>query len=144
MVFVRHGHREKLGADNGLSPKGFTQVEDLLRNFKKGRLPESKNFWSSPKKRCVETLEPLAKLAGATLKVEKLLDEQGAGESTLQFNKRIMELLKKATETGEPVYLCSHGDLIPEAIDFLSGKVVDISKGQAIQLTNSEGHWDLL
>jgi broad specificity phosphatase PhoE len=146
LVFVRHGHRDKPtpDVDNGISPKGLTQVEDLLKDFKKGRLPQSKIFWSSPKKRCVETLGPVAKLAGAPLKVEKLLDEQSSTESTLEFNKRIMELIKKATETGEVVYLCSHGDFIPQAIDFLTGKFVDVSKGQAIQVTKSEGHWDLL
>ena len=146
IVFVRHGHRDKPvpDADNGLSEKGRGQVEDLLKAFKKGQLPLSQNFWTSPKKRCVQTLQPLSDMANSPLIIENLLDEQKSGETQKAFQNRIEELLEKAEKLGETVYLCSHGDLIPEAIELMSGRSVDVSKGQALILKQEKGQWKLL
>jgi broad specificity phosphatase PhoE len=146
IVFVRHGHRDKPhpDGDNGLSPKGLAQVEDLKKDYKKDRLPPSTHFWSSPKKRCTETLKPLSELAKGDFKIEKLLDEQQRSESSEKFQERIGTLIRKAMLIGETIYLCSHGDVIPEAIDLLTGKSIDISKGQAIPVTLSDGEWSLI
>jgi broad specificity phosphatase PhoE len=67
IVFLRHAHRDKPipDKDNGLSDKGRKQVEDLLKDFKKGKIPKARIFWSSPKIRCQETLEPLSEVNGA-------------------------------------------------------------------------------
>jgi broad specificity phosphatase PhoE len=146
IVFVRHGHRDKPmpDADNGLSEKGRNQVEDLVKEFKKGTLPKSRFFWTSPKKRCAETLKPLSDEAKAPLVIDELLDEQKSGESQTAFQRRIEKLIEKAEKLDAAVYLCSHGDLIPEAIELLAGKNVDVSKGQAIVLEKVNGKWKLL
>jgi len=145
IVFVRHAHRDKPfpDQDNGLSEKGLGQVKQLVNDYKRKDLPEGKHFWTSPKKRCVETLEPISHEAKISLKIEKLLDEQQSSEAPKDFSKRIENLMKKAVAVGETIYLCSHGDVIPEAIDFLTGRHVDVAKGEAIQLVFSGCSWEL-
>ncbi len=145
IVFVRHGHRDKPvpDADNGLSSKGQSQVDDLVKALKSGALPQSEYFWTSPKKRCVETLGPLSKAAQCPLQIEPLLDEQHAGENMLRFQERLERLLEKAEKLNSVIYCCSHGDVIPEAIELLTGRSVDISKGQAIIVENQDGKWTL-
>ena len=61
---------------------------------------------SSPYVRCVETLEPL----GEALDLEIGLDERLAEETPLEL---VLALLHGADEGA---VLCSHGDIIPEAI----------------------------
>jgi broad specificity phosphatase PhoE len=145
LVFVRHAHRDKPvpDQDNGLSSKGQEQVKDLINAFKKGKLPNASHFWTSPKKRCAETLGPLAETAKANLLIEDLLDEQKRSEDSKQFQKRIEKLLEKAKALHDVVYLCSHGDLIPEAIDLLTGTHVDLYKGEAVIVENDNGEWSL-
>jgi len=146
LVFIRHAHRDKPipDADNGLSQKGREQVEDLVKDYKKEHLPPSQVFWSSPKKRCIETLKPITEQAKARLHIEKLLDEQQGAEGSQKFQERIEALIEKAQTEETTVYLCSHGDLIPEALDMLTGKFIDISKGEAIQVQFKNGEWKLL
>lgn len=145
IVFVRHAHRHKLQTeeDNGLSEKGANQVARLVQLYKEGELPSGHVFWTSPKKRCKETLKPLALQAEASLTIEDLLDEQRSDETSKDFQKRIEKLMKKVSTLDETIYLCSHGDLIPEAINFLSGTSVDLSKGEAVIMTEDDGHWRL-
>jgi broad specificity phosphatase PhoE len=144
IIFVRHGHRDKPvpDADNGLSPKGRKQVEELVTKYEEGKLPKAKLFWTSPKIRCQETVRSLSEVALSHLVVEKLLDEQGPNESRGEFSQRIAKLLKKVSEVKQNIYLCSHGDVIPEAIDALTGHQVDLSKGQVAIITNDDG-WTL-
>ena len=145
IVFIRHGHRHKNipDEDNGLSDKGRSQVDDILTAYRKGTLPKASQFWSSPKLRCQETLKPLTDLALSPMKIVKLLDEQLPSESESQFAKRISELVEKIVSSKETVYLCSHGDVIPLAIDEMTGKSVELSKGQAVVLEFEDGKWTL-
>jgi len=141
IVFVRHAHRDKPIPDdnNGLSPKGFEQTEDLVKAYKQGEIPPSKIFWSSPKIRCQQTLKPICDEASGTYKVEPLLDERLADEKSASYNGRIAKFIEKAiAEHAETIYLCSHGDILPEAIEYLTDHFVEVKKGQAVVLVQDK------
>jgi 8-oxo-dGTP diphosphatase len=110
---VRHadaGHRSQWDGsdeDRPLSPRGQKQARglaELLADSGAARLV------SSPYRRCVQTLEPLAERLGLTVEVDVRLAE-GAGATGA---------LELATElTGRVGVLCSHGDVIPDLLDAL-------------------------
>ncbi len=143
LIFVRHAHRDtgERSIDNGIDEKGLKQVTDLLDDFAKGTLPKSNDFRSSPKKRCIETLTPLAALNGAKVTIEDALDEQSPTESTQEFRQRIFNFLKKLSSQLGVIYLCSHGDWLPEAIQDLTGNWADIKKGGYVICEKSNGKW---
>ena len=145
LVFVRHAHRDVSDRtrDNGLSENGREPVEDLIDDLESGVLPESKLFWSSPKLRCQETLKPMCDWSEGEFKIEPLLDEHQPHESQKQFHDRIESLLERAKSTNQTIYLCSHGDLIPIAVESLVGIQVDLGKGEAIILQNDDGRWEM-
>ena len=73
-----------------------------------------RRFLSSPARRCLETLTPLAEARpGATLETEPRLLE-GAPLSGL------LEVVENLDD--EPSVLCSHGDLIPELLGHFQRK----------------------
>jgi broad specificity phosphatase PhoE len=146
IVVVRHAHRDTTdrSADNGLSPKGHEQVKHLVERYKKGDLPKGSHFWTSPKLRCKETLKPLADAASLPLKIEDFLDEQKEGEASKDFSRRVGLLAEKLNSTSETTYISSHGDLIPELIQQITGYWVDLKKAQAVILGRKGERWVLL
>ncbi|MBK9295178.1 MAG: histidine phosphatase family protein [Oligoflexia bacterium] len=144
-VFIRHAHRDtsERELDNGIDEKGRVQVEELIKKYKLNELPKADEFWSSPKLRCQETLEPLAKIEKAKLKIVEELDEQTNKESSKEFRKRIFNFLQKLKKAEKVIYLCSHGDWLPEALQELTGMWVDVKKAQAIVCIYDEKGWHL-
>jgi broad specificity phosphatase PhoE len=146
IVFIRHAHRDTSdkNRDNGLTDKGRRQVDELVGLFRSGKLPPAKTFWTSPKLRCQETLEPLAKASKTAAVIENLLDERHDDEAAIDFAKRLDRLVEKAhkslTQMGEDgvLYLCSHGDVIPYAMNLFTSHEVDLSKGEAIIITTED------
>lgn len=145
IVFIRHAHRDTAtrSEDNGIDEKGRSQVEELLKAFQLRKLPASQEFWSSPKKRCLETLEPLAQLNGAKIKIMNELDEQTNQESGKDFRERVSNFVHSLKEKSGVIYLCSHGDWLPEAIQDLSGLWVDMKKGQSVICEKTKTGWRL-
>lgn len=145
IVFIRHAHRDtsERDIDNGISTKGRDQVKKLIKRYESGKLPPGEVFWTSPKKRCLETLTPVASRAAKVAVVEALLDEQSENEDRQDFSKRITELIEKVSKENQTVYLCSHGDFIPLAIEMLSGNSVDVSKGEAVVLESNDRRWSI-
>ena len=143
VVIVRHAHRDTLDKDldNGLSSKGQHQAEELVEQYRVGELPPGDIFLSSPKKRCQETLQPLAEEAEQTLKIEKLLDEQLSEESQRDLEKRVEKFLKAGLKPDKTTYICSHGDWIPIAIKLLTGEAGDLQKGHAAVFTKKGKNW---
>ncbi len=91
-----------------LTPRGLRQAEgliDLFADFGVDRI------LSSPSRRCIETVEPLAAHLGLPLEEVPQLAE-GAGASAVV-------LLDDLTGT---VVLCTHGDVLPELFDAIAPK----------------------
>ena len=107
---MRHGDagsRARWAGDDNLRPlcgKGRRQaawLSEQLADRPVGRL------FSSPSRRCVETLEPLAARHVVGIEVVDVLDEGAGAKDALSF------LLAHAAEN--PV-ACSHGDVIPKVL----------------------------
>jgi phosphohistidine phosphatase SixA len=115
VYLVRHAHagsRASWAEDDDLrplSPKGARQA-DALRE----RLDDAAVgcVVSSPSRRCVETVEPLARELGTKIDTRKEFLEGADPEGALDL---LLELAPR-----DPV-VCSHGDLIPKMIRRLVG-----------------------
>jgi 8-oxo-dGTP diphosphatase len=99
--------------DRPLSPKGWKQSEALADRFE--RLGVS-TLHSSPYTRCVQTLEPLAGRLGRSIATESRLCEEEPFEPALEL----------IAEVPPGAVLCSHGDIIPAAIEALERRGTEI------------------
>ncbi len=133
LYLTRHAHRDVSDRtqDNGLSAKGREQAEALRQHFKK--ICEEKGvplrFISSPKRRCVETLTPLAAEFNFVIEIDDRLDENHGGEDLAGFLRRISSFLVELNESKGLIFACSHGDWIPEAMRLLVDQEIDLKKG---------------
>ncbi len=111
VMVVRHAHALSRSSWDGddearsRSARGVEQSRQLV-----GPLLELKptRVLSSPYKRCIETVRPLADAAGLEVEVEPGLAE-GEGRAAV-------ELVRALARSGETPVLCSHGDVIPEIL----------------------------
>jgi broad specificity phosphatase PhoE len=142
LLIVRHAHRDKsLGgeADNGLSAKGRKQSSRVLERFvecfgEQFAGAGSVKVLSSPKRRCVETVQPIAEHLGTKVRLEALLDE---GENLELRAKRFFQEWKK--DSPKLMVICSHGDWIPCFLELATGVQTDLAKGGWIRLENRDG-----
>ena len=117
-----------------LSAPGRAQAEALVAAI--GHTPTL--LVSSPYRRCVETLEPLAEAHGLVVTTDGRLAEGG------DF-KPALELL---AEIPDGAVLCSHGDMIPMMIDALvrrglelTNAVPGVKKGSWFALERDGASW---
>ena len=131
LVFIRHAHRnvEDHTRDNGLSDKGEAQVKKLVK-FVRNRLDQqSPIFLSSPKKRCLQTLGPVAENFKKELIVDERLNERKPNEELDQYLARIDEFLDFwKYECGDLTVICSHGDFIPILVEKLTHAKTGLKK----------------
>ena len=121
IYLVRHakaGHRSTWsgpGPDSQrpLSKPGRQQARDLVKRL--GAVGAT-TLLSSPSLRCVQTLEPLAEATGLPIGIDDRLDEGAPYEP-------VLELL---AGLADGAVLCSHGDVIPETIDALVRRGLDV------------------
>jgi phosphohistidine phosphatase SixA len=128
LILIRHAHRDlsDRDLDNGLSDKGHAQVKKLLK-LADDELPKKPRatFMSSPKARCIQTIEPLAEAHGAELEICGWLDE---GD---HLDSRVKEFTDwwRSSRAPELTVICSHGDWIPLCLKVLTGVEQAIEKG---------------
>jgi broad specificity phosphatase PhoE len=138
LILVRHAHRDTTDreADNGLSPKGRVQVEQLLSYWRKAFKGERAVFLSSPKRRCLETVAPLADASGSRIRVTRAMIERQEGESAAALRRRARAFIEEwRAQPGQGITVaCSHGDWLPLAIEAASGARVRLSKGGWAQI----------
>lgn len=142
LIFIRHAHRDttERSQDNGLSAKGQRQAKWIKRfasqRFNAQDLQQlGAIFLSSPKLRCVQTLEPIATAFRFSVLANRSLDEQQRQESFAALNDRIHDFLKSWAKEAPPVtFICSHGDWLPLAIFHLLGITVELKKGAWFEL----------
>lgn len=137
LVLIRHAHRDTSKGrelDNGLSEKGKKQKRKATQYFLK-RFPGKKPaLFSSPAKRCWQTIESIAKETGIETLIEGGLWEYTPGESATQFKNRIRKTLQEIqTAKSDVIVLCSHGDWIPMATYVLCGLLIELDKGGWIE-----------
>jgi broad specificity phosphatase PhoE len=147
LILIRHAHRDTSNRelDNGLSAKGKDQAKFLKRFFAERFSPDDtrQGLWllASPKKRCFETLEPIAKHAESTIDRNPDLDEGQNGESIEAMTKRVQHFLHEWHQHQAGITVaCSHGDWLPIAVSELLGFGHEMKKGSwfEVELENSQ------
>ena len=123
LILIRHAHRDtdQPSLDNGLSEKGKKQLKQVVK-FAQSRELEGAIYLSSPKKRCLETITPIATELGAKVKIEPGLGEGGSAAQLDAF----IDQWKYAG--AEVTVACSHGDVIPSLVEKLTGGVIALKK----------------
>ena len=115
IYLVRHakaGHRgENLVLDRHrhLTSSGRGQAKEIAGYFAAHPV---ERILSSPYTRCLETVAPTAAELGLEVEASEALAE----ETTLC---RLQVLLEELVAQGAPVALCSHGNVIPVALDLM-------------------------
>lgn len=106
LLLVRHadaGDREKWEGDDALRPvsdKGRRQAEGLVELLAEYAIDQ---IISSPYRRCVQTVEPLAGARGIAVIEAAALGEGHRDEALTLLDP----------ESDETVVLCGHGDTVP-------------------------------
>lgn len=117
LYLVRHasaGTRGQLGHDNdlerALDALGHDQATGLISLLGENGVTQ---VYSSAATRCVQTVAPLAVHLGVEVVVEPSLLE---GQSATMA----LHLLRTLAQSNTTAVLCSHGDIIPDAIQTLA------------------------
>jgi broad specificity phosphatase PhoE len=133
LLLVRHARAGLRGTgpedlDRPLDERGRAQAEalpELLRPFLAGpgtgitdgsATGPSADLLSSPARRCVETLAPLARALGRSVDVDDALVE----------GCEVHALLARIEQLRGPTVWASHGDVIPELLGLLARRGLDL------------------
>jgi 8-oxo-dGTP diphosphatase len=112
LYVVRHAHAGSRSAWDGrdltrpLSKKGRRQAEAIADLLAEAGI---ERMLSSPARRCIETLEPLADRLGVTVEGDDRLAEGARAVAALSLAAELQDF-------GGHVALCSHGDVIPDLL----------------------------
>lgn len=130
LIITRHAHRNKPKggeADNGLSAKGRKQARALAKFYTRVFSRKKARIYSSPKIRCVETIEPIAKKIKVSLETLDSLNETPTESERLQ---KVRAFHSFWLSSDAPLTLiCSHGDWIPAYLKSVFGIEIDLDKG---------------
>lgn len=147
VYFFRHCERASGGDNPPLTPAGVLQAKKLAELTETEKLPKPHLLWTSPKRRAVDSLVPLATHLG--LKVEALaeLDERKPSESAPAFQQRVRGTLERIERLGRDLFLCSHLDWLEAAMSEIADEgrlhVTSFhwSAGGYIGFSVEDGHW---
>lgn len=141
VILIRHGQttgrRDWRGDDRSrpLTEKGRRQASGLPKSL---QIYAPQRILSSPFRRCLETVEPLAGQFGLNVEITEDLTA-GSAATALALVRSLAD---------EKVALCTHGDVIPEVLIPLADEDrVDLgqhpkqAKGSAWVLEASNGHF---
>ena len=109
VYLVRHAHAGNRSgwrgddADRPLSDRGHAQAVGLAHLL---GVRGIERISSSPARRCIQTVEPLADELGLAVELDKRLSEGSA----------VREALDLVLGSGPNHVLCAHGDLIPSVM----------------------------
>ena len=137
LILIRHAHRDKKGgrdSDNGLSSMGKKQAQNILKHFERNFAKQTPILLCSPKKRCMETVEPIARKLDCPMQISFILDEGG------NIEQKVKSFEKWWHEEGpELTVACSHGDWLPVCLKKLTGVRSDMAKGGWAEIRFNNG-----
>lgn len=114
LILLRHGDRSPGFSDVPLSEKGHQQARELAQ---KKELLSATKVISSPKRRALQTIEPLVKTLGTSAEITGDLDQMKPIESPTDFVRRIESFLSQLPRASKDSYLlCSHSDWLQQAV----------------------------
>lgn len=113
LYVVRHADAGTRGATSGpdrdreLSERGWRQAQALSDALAGAGI---KRILASPYIRCMQTLAPLAERVGLVVEADDRLAEGAGFEGALDLAEEVR---------GKPAAICSHGDVIPDLLEAL-------------------------
>lgn len=122
LYVIRHAHAGSRSAWDGpdlarpLSNRGHRQADAIAHEL---RPTGVSRLVSSPYRRCVDTLEPLARHLDLAVESDDRLREGAGGVAAL-------ELADELAAEPEAAAVCSHGDVIPELLRILKATTTRI------------------
>ncbi len=120
LILLRHGDRSPGFSDVPLSEKGLAQARELTQ---KNDLLNVDYVYCSPKRRALQTIEPLMLVLGKKMEITNELDQMRQVESPTDFLHRILNFLDTLPKNSQSsVLLCSHSDWLQQAVLALAGE----------------------
>lgn len=122
LYVVRHAHAGSRSAWEGpdearpLTKKGLRQSDAIAAELRSAGVSR---LVSSPYRRCIQTLEPLAFHLDLPVEPDERLAEGAGGVAAL-------ELADELAKEPEAAAVCSHGDVIPELLRILKATTARI------------------
>lgn len=144
IFLFRHAHRNVFNPldDNGLSEKGLKQVNILTEVLSSQYELKTAVFYSSPRLRCQQTLQPLAQKLSLSLHEEPLLDE--AAKQKIPLHERVLTFVNQIKKTPEQTFvICSHGDWIPVFFSVTMGSELHLRKSGLAIIELIDGEFKL-
>lgn len=132
LILIRHAHRDtsQRELDNGLSKKGMIQARNLAKKYQRLSFLEPPVLLTSPKLRCIQTLEPIAEISQVPIEKNILLLEKDDYERMAHLQARVDQFLNGWKKSRHALTLvCSHGDWLPLAFQSLLGLEAEFKKG---------------
>jgi 8-oxo-dGTP diphosphatase len=119
---IRHASAGRRGSGSAdlerpLDERGRAQAEAMAEALASEGIIA---VYSSPAKRCLETVEPLAECLGLEAQVHEELAEGTSGH-------RVLATLRRLAAAEVSAALCSHGDVIPAVVGELSAQGVPMA-----------------
>lgn len=127
IYLIRHAHAGSRAGWNGddldrpLSERGAQQAAGLVAEL--GDAPIGR-IWSSPYRRCIQTVEPLGARLGLEVRTAGVLAEGSPIDDVLTF---------VADRAKHHPALCTHGDLVPKVIRHLLAAGMQADQGPVAQ-----------
>jgi broad specificity phosphatase PhoE len=141
LIILRHAHRDisNRNLDNGISDKGRHQAKRSSDFFEKRYQEHWPLLLSSSRKRCLETLTPLAKRFDLRIQENARLLEQLPSEDHATFVSRIHQFFEWWLQEQEMLMvICTHGDWISVAMEYLFNMRGNFKKGCWVELQAKE------
>jgi len=124
LFLLRHGDRSAGYGDVALSSEGERQARDLAAT---PTLQNVNVILISPKRRTLETVQPLADKLGLTPVVEAALDQRKSVETQSEFTRRVLTAMDEAAAKypDKNVLMCTHSDWLQTAILHMPSMATD-------------------
>ena len=122
LYLIRHASAGKRGSgaadlDRALDGSGNIRAQTIAQILGSNSVEA---IYSSPARRCVETVQPLADSLGLAVEIHDELQEGASGHT-------LVATLSRLATAGGTAVLCSHGDLIPSTIGQLGASGVPLA-----------------
>lgn len=142
LILLRHGQRQ--GFDDALTEHGKRQVEERC-HFLFQAFGDQIDFMSSPKQRCLQSLETLSSLCKKPALIVEDLSERFDSEDSKAFEKRVKNSLETRflNSTSSITLICSHSDWLFVAAKFLLDLQIQFLEGSWAQLQKNQDQWIL-
>lgn len=142
LILLRHGQRQ--GSDDAITEYGKKQAEERGRFFFQafgGQI----DLMSSPKQRCLQSLEALSSLCKKPPQIVEDFSERFDFEDSRTFEKRVQSALEASLlkSSSAITLICSHSDWLFVGAKYLLDLQLQFLEASWIYLVRDQSKWIL-